>query len=137
MCPKYVKRLDDVLLYRLTKPEGHNRKVALLVEKEADGAQKISVGLCIIDPKSLIPYHTHEDEEEVMFFLEGEGIARIEDVDYKVSKGSIVYCPPKMKHQIINSGDQGLKFIFIYGPAGPEQVIKSIGEPIEERLMDP
>ncbi|MEM2110911.1 MAG: cupin domain-containing protein [Candidatus Bathyarchaeia archaeon] len=132
---KYVKNIGEVMAYRLTQPEGYNRTVALLIDKDMDGAQNISMGLCTIDPQSQIPKHAHEHEEEAMYILKGEGIAKIEDVDYILSEGSVVFCPPKVIHQIVNPNNQKLWFIFTYGPGGPEQNVKKIGKPTEPIKM--
>jgi quercetin dioxygenase-like cupin family protein len=125
---KYVKNIDEVMVYRLTQPEGHNRTVALLLDKDMDGAQNISMGLCIIDARSQIPKHAHEHEEEAMYILRGKGIAKIEDAEYILTEGSVVFCPPKVTHQIVNPNDQKLWFMFMYGPGGPEQSVKKIGK---------
>ena len=126
---KYVKNLREIPAYRVTKPEGHNRNIVLLVDKPGDGAQKISMGLCIIDPKSKIPYHAHENEEEAIYIIKGNGIAKFTDFEQKVSAGSVMFCPPKVSHQIINTGDKKLWFVIPYSPPGPEQNIKNVGTP--------
>ncbi len=36
---RLVKNLNEVVAYRLTQPEGHSRTVALLVDKDIDGAR--------------------------------------------------------------------------------------------------
>jgi len=105
---KHAKNLREIPAYRVTKPEGHNRKIALLVDKPGDGAQNISMGLCIIDPNSKILYHTHENEEEAIYIIKGNGIAKFADFEQKVSGGSVMFCPPKVSHQIINTGKREL-----------------------------
>jgi quercetin dioxygenase-like cupin family protein len=126
---KYVKNLSEIPAYRVTKPEGHNRSIALLVDKPGDGAQNVSMGLCIIDPKSKIAYHTHENEADAIYIVKGNGIAKFVDFEQKVSAGSVMFCPPKVSHQIINTGNKELWFVFAYSPPGPEQNIKNVGTP--------
>jgi len=126
---KYVKSSSEILAYRLTQPEGNNRTVALLLDKLVDGSQNISMGLCVIDPKSQIPYHMHEKEEEAMYVLKGKGKAKIESAEYDLSEGSVIFIPPKMGHQIVNTANKELRFLFVYGPSGPEQSVKAKGKP--------
>jgi len=126
---RFVKDLSETAAYRVTKPEGCNRTVAILLDK-FDGAKNISMGMCIIDPQSKIPFHIHENEEEAMFVLSGEGIFKVGEQEKRICEGSILFCPPKVGHQIINTGNSELRFIFVYGPAGPEQNIKKVGEMI-------
>jgi len=125
----FVKDLGETTAYRVTKPEGCNRTIAILVDK-FDGAKNISMGMCVIDPKSKIPYHAHESEEEAMYVLKGEGIFKFGDEEKRIGEGSIIFCPPKIGHQIINTGDSELRFIFAYSPAGPEQNIKNLGQAV-------
>ncbi|MCX8189094.1 MAG: dimethylsulfonioproprionate lyase family protein [Nitrososphaeria archaeon] len=125
----FVKDVCDVTAYRVTKPEGCNRTVAILLDK-ADGANNVSMGMCVIDPQSKIPFHTHENEEEAMYVLHGEGIFKIGDSEKRICEGSILFAPPKVGHQIINTSNKELRFIFVYSPAGPEQNIKRVGQAI-------
>jgi len=126
---KYIKNLSEILSYRMTKPEGHNRTIALLVDKPGDDAHNISMGLCVIDPHSQIPYHAHENEEEAIYIMKGNGIAKFSDSEQKISAGSVMFCPPKVSHQIVNPNDDELWFLFAYSPPGPEQNIRKLGQP--------
>ncbi len=125
----FVKDLNETTVYRLTKPDGCNRTVTILLDKD-DGVKNVSMGMCIIDPQSKIPFHTHENEEEIMYVLDGEGVFKIGDSEKRISEGSILFAPPKVGHQIINTSDKKLQFIFVYSPAGPEQNIKKVGQAI-------
>ncbi|MGB9727525.1 MAG: cupin domain-containing protein [Nitrososphaeria archaeon] len=123
----FVKDVYDAAAYKVTKPEGCNRTVAILLDNN-DGAKNLSMGICVIDPQSKIPFHTHENEEEAMYVLSGEGIFKVGDQEKRIREGSILFCPPKAGHQIINTGNSELRFIFVYSPAGPEQNIKKVGQ---------
>ncbi len=123
----FVKDLSHTIAYRMSKPEGCNRTVAILLDNN-DGAKNLSMGICVIDPQSKIPFHTHENEEEAMYVLSGEGIFKVGDQEKRIREGSILFCPPKAGHQIINTGNSELRFIFVYSPAGPEQNIKKVGQ---------
>jgi quercetin dioxygenase-like cupin family protein len=123
----FVKDLSETAAYRVTKPEGCNRTIGILIDT-FDGAKNISMGMCIIDPQSKIPFHTHENEEEAMYVLSGEGIFKVGDQEKRICEGSILFCPPKVGHQIINTSKSELRFIFVYSPAGPEQNIKKVGQ---------
>lgn len=125
--PKYVKSMEEVTAYRMPGPK---RTARILIDGPSDGAKYISLGLCVIDPRSEIPYHSHEDAEEVMYIFKGQGKAIINGVDYELKENSSVYCPPRIMHQIANPNDDELWFAFAYAPPGAEQAVKQRGKPL-------
>ena len=61
--------------------------------------------------------HNTEDKEELLGFLGGEGVAKIEGQDdMAVGGGEIAYIPPKTEHNIINTGDEALVYVFCVSP---------------------
>ena len=64
----------------------------------------------------MVPEHRHETEEEVMLFLEGEGLFVTEDAQIPVRPGICVYNPPGASHKILNTGATKLKFVWVYAP---------------------
>ena len=64
----------------------------------------------------MVPEHKHEKEEEVMFFIEGKGEFVTKDETIQLKPGICVYNPPGEFHKIVNTGDEVLKFIWIYAP---------------------
>lgn len=58
--------------------------------------------------------HTHADQEEVIYILEGEGISRTKDGDKPLRPGSFAYVPAGVDHATINvRKDRPLKAIII------------------------
>ena len=49
-------------------------------------------------------YHEHEATEQVYYFLSGQGQMKIDGEIYEVREGDAVHIPPKVKHQISNTG---------------------------------
>jgi putative monooxygenase len=88
----------------------------LLVAEKTTGSQSVSVGMNETQVGSMVPEHKHEKEEEIMFFLQGKGqfITKDEVIDLK--PGICVYNPPGALHSIINTGDEILRFLWIYAP---------------------
>lgn len=126
---KYVKSIDEVGAYRMPGPK---RTVRIFVDGPEDGSKNLSLGVTVIDPKSEIPYHSHEDATEVMYIFKGRGKAIIDGVEYELKENSSLYCPPKSMHQIINPHKEELWFVYAYAPAGAEQVIKQRGTLIKK-----
>ncbi len=100
-----------------------NGRHSTLIMTEADmGAKGFIVGCHTMDPGGGAEFHTHEKEQEAMFFYEGSGIATVDGVDYAIEPESIMLAPAGVKHSIKNTGDGPLKFVFIYCPPLPEHI---------------
>ncbi len=63
-----------------------------------------------------LPEHRHEKTEEIVYFVSGEGVARIyvdgEPNDVPVSPGYVWYNPPNVWHSIVNTADEPLVLVF-------------------------
>ncbi|EOR95047.1 hypothetical protein ADIARSV_1747 [Arcticibacter svalbardensis MN12-7] len=51
-------------------------------------------------PGQNVPIHVHPDMDEVYFFQNGYGIAKVDDVVYDLKPGIFVYIPAGSKHDI-------------------------------------
>jgi len=45
-------------------------------------------------------FHSHEDIEEVLVFLEGACTFTLGGTDYDVKGGSVIHAPPKIEHKV-------------------------------------
>lgn len=61
--------------------------------------------------------HSTEAREEQLVFLQGRGIARIAGETLDIGVGKICYIPPHTEHNIINTADEPLIYIFCVAPA--------------------
>jgi len=88
----------------------------ILVSGKTVGAKNLSVGVNETDPGGTVPEHKHDTEEEVMFFISGQGKFVTEDEEIPLEPGVCVYNPPGGKHKIVNTGAEVLKCVWIYAP---------------------
>ena len=88
----------------------------VLVSEKTVGAKQVAVGINETAPGSMVPEHTHASEEEVMLFLSGRGKFVTEDQEIPLEPGVCVFNPPGGKHKILNTGDEVLRFVWIYSP---------------------
>lgn len=58
-------------------------------------------------------YHEHEATEQVYYFLSGTGKMKIDGEMFAVRDGDAVHIPPKIKHQIVNDGDDWIEHLII------------------------
>lgn len=59
----------------------------------------------------------HPDHDQFFRFEAGEGQVVIDDTVYDVTDGDAIIVPAGADHNVINTGDEPLKFYTIYGPA--------------------
>lgn len=88
----------------------------LLVSEKTTGAKNISMGINETLPGGLVPEHKHDGEEEINFFLAGRGKFTTKDGEMDLEPGVCLYIPPGLGHTIINTGDETLRFIWIFSP---------------------
>ena len=91
----------------------------ILVSEKTCGAQNLAMGVNETHVGGMVPEHKHETEEEVMFFIQGKGQFITESETIELKPGICVYNPPGERHKIVNTGDEILKFIWIYAPQLP------------------
>jgi mannose-6-phosphate isomerase-like protein (cupin superfamily) len=61
--------------------------------------------------------HFHRASEEIYYILEGRGVMQIENEMQSVGPGDAIAIPPNARHQISNTGTEGLKFLCCCAPA--------------------
>lgn len=91
----------------------------VLISEYTTGAANISMGVNITEVDSCIPLHGHENEEEAMYIISGEGKLVMGEEEYLLSAGSAIYSPKGIKHTIINTGNDPLKLVWAYSPPLP------------------
>lgn len=107
-----VIKIKDVKGIRRDPP----RTSWILVSEKTVGAQNIAMGVNETYPGGMVPEHVHESEEEVMYFLSGRGQFITKDETIDLEAGTVIFNPPGEPHKIINTGDEVLRFIWIYSP---------------------
>jgi mannose-6-phosphate isomerase-like protein (cupin superfamily) len=81
-------------------------------------ASNFSLGHVTLDPDGgQVPWH-NQDQEEIYLILEGSGEMCLGDERMNVERGQAVYIPPRVFHQLTNTGSTPMRMIYCYGPAG-------------------
>jgi len=88
----------------------------ILVSEQTVGSQGLAMGVNETHVGGMVPEHKHEKEEEVMYFIQGKGQFITKNETIELKPGICVYNPPGEYHSIINTGDEVLKFVWIYTP---------------------
>lgn len=80
--------------------------------------ENFCMGNVVLEPRGgQVPWHNQE-QEEIYFIVEGEGEMCLGEEKRTVHGGQAVYIPPGVFHQLTNTGDEPLRMIYCYGPAG-------------------
>jgi mannose-6-phosphate isomerase-like protein (cupin superfamily) len=69
-----------------------------------------------IPPAGEIGEEVHADVDQVLIFVEGEGIAVLDGVRSPVTAGRLVHVPAGTRHNFVNAGSIDLKLYTIYAP---------------------
>jgi mannose-6-phosphate isomerase-like protein (cupin superfamily) len=93
----------------------------LLSPKLQQEVKGLSVGLALYLPGQSSEPHAHQAEQEVFYVLSGVGEIKIDDETARLEPHVSVVCPPQCEHQLINTGTEVLKVLWIFTPPGPEE----------------
>ncbi|MBJ3775851.1 cupin domain-containing protein [Acuticoccus mangrovi] len=91
--------------------------------------QNFAVGTQTVAPHSFIREHTHDRNEEVIYVVEGKGLARVDGVEHPIEKGSCLYLGHNRKHTFINPNDEPMTFVWFFMPGGLHGFFAEIGRP--------
>lgn len=107
----YTPREEE--LERLSLP---GRDVRVLIGTDRLSSKNLTMGVCEVPPRGAIDSHSHENEEEVMYVLQGHGRMMIDGNPEVIEAGTAVYLPVGSEHRTINDSDEVLKFVFCFSP---------------------
>jgi uncharacterized cupin superfamily protein len=113
---KSVIHLSEVSREAIKAPEGSafsgvRQRVGLAI-----GANKLGYSVYAVPPgKTAFPFHAHYTNEEMIYILEGEGIARIGKDEIQVSAETFIAFPPgtESSHQLINTSKSDLRYLCV------------------------
>jgi quercetin dioxygenase-like cupin family protein len=90
------------------------------VRLHAIGGEQVLLCRVQYDPGKQVPWHAHEDAEQVMFILEGELEMTIEDETKKLTVGDVVVINRGLNHKVYSEG--GVTFMEALAPVPLDHV---------------
>jgi quercetin dioxygenase-like cupin family protein len=72
------------------------------------------------------PMHTHANEDEISFVIEGEVGVRIGDRDMLATEGAYIFKPRGVPHTFWNAGERPARVLEIISPAGLETYFREL-----------
>jgi mannose-6-phosphate isomerase-like protein (cupin superfamily) len=71
-------------------------------------------GFVILAPGKSVGKHSTKEYEELIVPLEGEGELRVDGMEpLPIRKGQVLYTPPQTPHDVLNTSNRPLKYIYI------------------------
>ena len=79
-------------------------------------------GYVRLKPGETVGWHTTGKNEETLVILTGRGEARLEGQSARAfSAPALVYIPPALKHNVANTGQGILEYVYVVAPAQASQ----------------
>src|SRR5262245_59563372 len=95
------------------QPVPANGFVRNIFSKTSLGARAdFSMGTQTLPGGCFIREHTHPRNEEIVFVVEGRGIARIDGVEQPIEKGSTIYVGLDRKHHFLNPHQEPMTLLW-------------------------
>jgi oxalate decarboxylase/phosphoglucose isomerase-like protein (cupin superfamily) len=77
-------------------------------------------GVVVLQPGESVGRHDTGEREEIIVLLEGRGEVRVADVPpLAVAAGTAVYVPPRRNHDVVNTGERPLRYVYVVAPVAP------------------
>lgn len=124
--PGLVLGPDEGEVYLIGERQG---RVTIKVDKRKKGVETLSLLTEDISPGDGVPVHKHAAEEELVFIERGLGVLTFGDDEHEVAPGNMALVPRGVWHGLRNEGEEVLRMVFGYTPAGFEDYFRAIGVP--------
>ncbi len=99
------------------KKQMPGRTVTWVQTPETTGGQYTSVCVTEYEPGARAkPAHAHDNGEETIYVVSGEGKAKVGDGVYDLKQGSVLLFPQGIPHMVWNTGSGTLKLACFYAP---------------------
>ncbi len=96
--------------------EGREQKVLrdtyYLIDQKKGPSKRLTCGHTTVYPTGSTTGHSHDDMEEIYYFISGEGIMVVGDDEFPVKAGDALYVPPGEYHTTIQTGILPLTFVW-------------------------
>jgi len=77
----------------------------------------MKVGMTRLSRGESVGAHSTGQNEEVLVFLGGRGLLVADGRQHEVGSGCVAYIGPHVEHDVLNTGQEELRYVFIVAPA--------------------
>lgn len=107
-----IKHIEEVPEERSNLKGTKGCMLRWLIAKK-DGAQNYAMRLFELQPRGIIPIHTHEKSEHEIFIVQGTALLDDGSKTIEVRQGDAIFVQPGEKHSFKNNSNHLLKFICV------------------------
>jgi quercetin dioxygenase-like cupin family protein len=102
----------------VTPLEFPGRTLTVLISPD-HGSEHMTVAISKVPSGGMLPWHLHETSEEIIYVIQGEGLALHESLKDPVTifPGMTLYMPKGKKHCIQNKGRNEMRLCCAFSPA--------------------
>ena len=112
----------------------------LKVTPQNSGSQHLVLGTETIPPGGVIPKHRHLGQDEILFLQTGSARVSLNDQDYEVHAGGMVFFPLNTWVSLRNTGAAPIQLIFIFSAPGFDEYMRCSsvpeGQPAPPQRLD-
>src|SRR5215831_10664107 len=101
----------------------------LKVTPQNSGSQHLVLGTETIPPGGVIPKHRHLGQDEILFLQTGSAHVSLNDQDYEVHAGGMVFFPLNTWVSLRNTGTAPIQLIFIFSAPGFDEYMRCSSVP--------
>jgi quercetin dioxygenase-like cupin family protein len=101
----------------------------LKVTPQNSGSQHMVLGTETIPPGGVIPKHRHLGQDEILFLQTGNAHVTLNEGNYDVHAGGIVFFPLNTWVSLRNTGTEPIQLIFIFSAPGFEDYMRCASVP--------
>jgi len=111
------------------KVPGPASEFILKVTPQNGGSQHLVFGTETIPTGGVIPRHRHLGQDEILFLQTGSARVSLNDQDYEVHAGGVVFLPLNTWVSLRNTGAAPIQLIFIFSAPGFDEYMRCSSVP--------
>ncbi|MER9302177.1 cupin domain-containing protein [Mesorhizobium sp. M0293] len=120
----------------MTDLESKEFVLAGVVMKQLVSGKQTEGLLCLLENRSdgqtKTPIHVHANDDETVYVIEGQLTAIVDGEPKTLSAGESMFLKRGVPHQLMNPGNQPVRYILVGTPSGFEQFLAEGGRELRE-----
>jgi len=94
----------------------------------SDDTSRFNLAVITLEPFAEGPgMHTHPDEDDAFYMLEGELVFTVDGDDLVAGPGTFILVPPGVPHSFDNRTDRLARLVNVHAPAGFDRRLEADG----------
>ncbi len=107
----------------------------LKVTPQNSGSKHLVLGTEEIPPGGIIPKHKHLGQDEILIVQTGTAHVTLNDKEYDVHAGSMVFFPMQTWVSLKNTGKENISLVFIFSAPGFDDFMRCTSVPAGEKAI--